>query len=125
MLDITKTDLNTIDISCGETVDMFMDVVEKNTFKTILGRAPEGAQLLVDFEKFFTQDCSAMLSFNDLNGQVAELLVALGSSLRGVKFFVQLATGTTEIVDLASISDSMNLLGSQQSAAGIVSRVVL
>jgi len=67
VLGITKTDLNQVDISWSETVDMFIDVVVKNTFKTILGRALQGVQLFDDSGKFFAQDCSAMLSLDDLD----------------------------------------------------------
>ena len=64
-----------------------MDVVVKITFMTILGELLKGLQLFVDFEKFCAQDCSAMLSLDDLDDQVVEFLVALGRSLLGVKFF--------------------------------------
>ena len=102
---------------------MFMDVMVKNTFTTILERAPQGVLLLDDFEIFFAQ-CCAVLSLDDLDDQVAEFLVALESSRCGVQFFLQLATGATETVDLASTADFMDLLGSQQLAAGTVSKMV-
>ena len=46
-------------------------------------------------------------------------------SLRDVKFFLHFATGATETVDPTSISDLMDLLGSNPLAADTVAKVFL
>ena len=46
-----------------------------------------------------------MFSLDDPDDQVAKFSAALWSLLRGVELFLQLATGVTETVELASISD--------------------
>ena len=51
--------------------------------------------------------------------------MALESALRGVKLFLHLATGATETVDPTSISDLMDLLGSNPLAADTVAKVLL